>query len=123
MTEYIYRLVVVATAGNTNAINNHMKRLYGDAGLEVMGKDIGLHSNPNSKNASRYWFSTVYREKDLTAWKDLVKDFGSVDVWTWHMYGTNEKLIEAWAGSNNVTVGKVTPLNVLSNLGLHAVKE
>jgi hypothetical protein len=116
---YKYRLVVVAPRGNVNAINNHMLRVDPSGGLETLGKDLGLHSNPNSPSPSHHWCSLVYRDEDIDLWKDLIGDFGAVDVWTWHMYGPNDDLDIAWSGVGNVRVQQVVQQDILTELGLN----
>ncbi len=116
---YKYRLVVVATVGNVVAINQHMLRIDPDGGDQTIGKDLGLHSNPNAPVASHYWFSTVYRDEDIETWKELVGDFGAVEVWTWNMYDTNDSLALAWQGYSNVRVANVAQDDILNELGLH----
>ena len=116
---YKYRLVVVATAGNVNAINNHMLRIDPEGGSNTIGKDLGLHSNPSSPNPSHYWFSTVYRDEDIDLWKELIGDFGAVEAWTWHMYGPNDDLATAWTGYSNVRVQNATQEDILTELGLN----
>lgn len=117
---YKYRLVVVAPQGNINAINNEILRVDPDGGANTLGKDLGL--NPAGQgNPSHYWFSTVYRDEDINLWKDMIGNFGAVEIWTWHMYGPNDDLAAAWSGITNVTVEQATQDEILVATNLQRI--